>query len=206
MDKQKIKLSILIASIIERNDYLARNLYRFDKQIKENGFEDVVELVVIVDNKEMSIGKKRQSLLEKSKGEWVVFFDDDDKPSENYIRLIMEAIMSDPDADCCGINGVMTTNGSNLQTWVHRLGMTWIGDGRKKLRSGFDYERNIIHFNPVKREKALAAGFKDMRFGEDKDYSDRLNKLLKKEVFIAEPLFHYQYSNAIPHKQKYGIK
>jgi cellulose synthase/poly-beta-1,6-N-acetylglucosamine synthase-like glycosyltransferase len=197
-----MKLSILIATVHERAEMLTKLLGKFEGQRSDD-----IEIVVMSDNKEISIGAKRQKLLERSQGDWVVFFDDDDDPYPKYIKNILQAIYEAEKvgADCIGINGVMTTNGINPQTWCHRLGEIWEGPHTKRCRQkGFTYLRPIIHFNPVKREKALQAGFKDMRFGEDQDYSNRLNKLLKKEVYIKEPLFHYRYVQS-DHKKKYGI-
>jgi len=167
-------LDVLIASVEDRKYELKILLNEFHRQ--------GVNPIVIVDNKELSIGSKRQKLLELATQEWIVFFDDDDWPNQEYVSLIESAILSDDTADCCGIWGRMTTNGKNLKTWGHRLGWP-VGE----RRFGLDYVRPIIHFNPVKREKALQAGFRDLRFGEDMDYATRLNPLLNKEVFIKEP-------------------
>lgn len=194
-DTDKPFLSILIASIEERSNQLKELLAKFERQRGP-----LVEIVTCIDNKEMSIGKKRQQLLEASRGKWIVFFDDDDDPAGYYVRSILQT-GQDPSIDCMGINGIMSTNGMNMQTWCHRLGYPWAEN-----QKGFDYIRPIIHFNPVLRSKALQAGFKDMRFGEDRDYADRLNKLLTKEAYIESPLFHYRYSNKIEHNKKYGIK
>ncbi len=188
------KLSILIASVTDRARELNILLKEFNRQVGHLP----VQIVDYVDNKEISIGMKRQKLLEKCSGEWIVFFDDDDFPMNHYVSEIMKGINTD--CDCMGINGIMTTNGERMQTWCHRLGYKW-----EENKYGYDYIRPIIHFNPVKRNLALKAGFKDIRFGEDRDYSDRLNPLLKKEYFIEKPLFHYRYSTKLEHKKKYGI-
>jgi cellulose synthase/poly-beta-1,6-N-acetylglucosamine synthase-like glycosyltransferase len=202
-ETNKLILSILIATVEERQKQFTSLMQIFNHQLDRDGLRDYVEIVFISDNKEISIGKKRQHLLEKATGEWIVFFDDDDMPSNNYIKLIFEGIMSDPDADCMGIHGTMTTNGRNPQTWCHVLGETWRNGEKGEKHT---YYRPIIHFNPVKRDLALKAGFKDMHYAEDKDYSLRLNKLVKKQYMINEPLFHYQFSNQIPHNKKYGIR
>lgn len=199
-------LSILICSIEERRDKLEGLLLLLGSQITKLHGWATIEIIHITDNKEMSIGSKRQKLLEKAKGDWIVFFDDDDLPAYNYIELILDAIISNKDIDCIGIRGIMTTDGKNNKTWCHRLGYKIQGDGHTPHKSGYDYVRPIIHFNPVKREKALQAGFKDMRFGEDMDYASRLNPLLTKEFFIDEILFHYRYSTDQPHNKKYGVK
>lgn len=195
-------LSILIATVEIRKEVFKKLEFELFRQ---NVYDDV-EVIVLSDNKEISIGAKRQKLLEMAKGDWIVFFDDDDQPCEHYIDLIRSFALTHKECDCMGIRGVMTTNGDNPQTWCHRLGFPIKGNGRGLLQEyGFHFVRPIIHFNPVRRELALQAGFKDLRYGEDMDYASRLNTLLKKEVFIDYELFHYQYDDTVPHKEKYGL-
>ena len=189
-----IKLSILICSIPERSQQLAEVLTIFKNQT----IGKPVEILSDCTGKELSIGSKRQKLLEKAQGKWIVYFDDDDLPFNYYVNEILKGC--DMDVDCMGINGIMTTNGQNQQTWVHKLGYP-IAENM----FGFNYVRPIIHFNPVLKWKAILSGFKDMRYGEDMDYAKRLNPLLEKEYYIIKPLFHYRYSNKIPHNQKYGL-
>lgn len=196
-------LSVLIATVEGRKkefELLEKEFYRQRNRLSCPGD---VEIISMCDNKEMSIGLKSQKMLESSSGLWVNRFDDDDWPMHNYLQLILNGTRV-PGIDCMGINGIMTTNGKNQQRWCHRLGYGW-HEGAFAKRKGFDYLRPIIHFNPVLREKALQAGFKDMRFGEDRDYADRLNKLLTREYYISEPLFHYRYKTE-EFKKKYGIK
>jgi hypothetical protein len=197
-------LSILIASVEERRDSLIELLTNFGNQIHEGKFYSNVEVLREVDNKEISIGLKRQKLLERASGKFVVFFDDDDEPYSFYIKKIIKAIESNKDIDCIGINIDMTTNGTNYQKCSHCLKHGVWRNGNKG--EDFDYYRNITHFNPVLREKAIQAGFRDIRFGEDKDYCDRLNPLLNKEYIIEEPIFHYKFTNHQEHNSKYGIK
>jgi hypothetical protein len=195
-----VKLSILICSIKSRANQLNEVLRLLGTHLE-------VEILIDVDNKEVSVGVKRQRLLEKSVGKWIVYFDDDDEPYYGYIDKILYGIDNYPDIDCMGIYGDMTTNGINPKTWIHSMQFKeWRGDGKKKLDSGFDYERNIIHFNPVLRSKAIQVGFNDIRFGEDKDYAMRLYPLLSKEYLIATPLFHYKFTTSNNHNDKYGIK
>ena len=192
-----MKLSILICSIIERDSELRKLLKNFDLQITN---PNEVEILYCQDNKEMSVGAKRQKLLLTAKGDYIVFFDDDDWPMADYIELVLKAIETAP--DCVGINVAMTTNGQNPQRCCHSLKY-------KQWRNnvdGWDYVRNVTHFNPVKRSLALKTGFRNLRFGEDKDYSDRITRLCKTEVYIHHTLFNYRYSNKINHKEKYGIK
>lgn len=210
-----MKLSILTATTKTRIALFEELLHKFDRQLIALGEPmtsigsanadlihrktESVEYIALSDNKEISIGAKRQKLLELAQGDFVVFFDDDDEPSQNYVRMILDAIT--PDVDCIGMNVQMTTNGKNPQKCCHSLRYkTW-----ENNIDGWNYVRNITHFNPVLRSVALRVGFKDLRFGEDKLYSDGVSKLLRKEAYITEPLFHYQYKTE-PHNIKYGIK
>jgi glycosyltransferase involved in cell wall biosynthesis len=166
-----------------------------------NGLIGKVEIISECDNKQISIGLKRQKLLERATGEFICFLDDDDMPYDNYLRNIVSVIENNPGIDCIGIAIDMTTNGKNEQRCCHSLKYRkW-----KNNVDGWDYVRNITHFNPVRRDLALKVGFQDLRFGEDKLYSDAVTKLCKKEVYITEPVFHYRYSNKQSHQKKYGF-
>lgn len=192
-------LSILIATTFDRREMFKKLWMEFYLQTKDLP----VEVLYEEDNKQMSIGAKRQKLLERAKGEYVVFFDSDDWPYPYYVREIVEALQGKP--DCVGFLIHMTTNRKNPQVCCHSLQYpVWKGDGKVKI-DGYDYVRNVTHFNPVKRDIALQVGFKDLRFGEDRLYSDAVTKLCNTEVFINKKLFHYCYSNLVPHRKKYGF-
>lgn len=194
-------LSILIPTVIERNEDFIKLHAAMVALIRKQKLHHQIEIVYLQDNKEISIGAKRQKLLELAKGDWIVFFDDDDKLYKNYIADIYNAIINNPGIDCIGIVIDMLTNGANPQTCCHRLAYPeW-----KDNVDGYNYVRNITHRNPVKRQLAMQVGFEDLRFGEDKLYSDKITQLCTKEFFIEQPNFLYNYSTAQPHNQKYGI-
>lgn len=189
-------LSILIATTIDRRSLFTRLYAEFIHQKKNHP----VEVLFEEDNKQLSIGAKRQKLLERATSDYIVFFDSDDFPMGDYIESILKALESEP--DCVGMLIKMTTNGLKEQVCCHSLRYKeW-----KERVDGYDYVRNVTHFNPVRRELALSVGFKNIRFGEDRIYSDAVTKLCKTEVFINRPLFHYRYSTSVPHKKKYGIR
>jgi len=195
------KLSILIATTVDRRPLFDKLLEEFIRQIHQiDNMYGGVELLYEEDNKEISIGKKRQRLLERSTGEYVVYFDSDDFPMHNYTSEIMTALQRN--VDCVGFLIHMTTNSKNPQVCCHSLRYkVWA-----KNKNGYNYVRGCTHFNPIKREIALRVGFNDLRYGEDKIYSDAVTRLCKTEAFINKKLFHYRYSNAVPHTKKYGIK
>jgi len=150
-------------------------------QRQSSGLE--VEVLYEEDNKQISVGAKRQKLLERAMGKYVCYFDSDDWPFSYYVKMIVDALETGP--DCVGFLIHMTTNNLNPQVCCHSLRYpVW-----KNKVDGYDYVRNVTHFNPVLRELALKVGFKDMRYGEDKIYSDAVTKLCKTEVFINKKIF-----------------
>jgi len=101
-----MKLSILIASLIEREYYLKRILSILEPQLTPE-----VELVIEIDNRELILGIKQQKLLERAKGDYVCYVDEDDIIPPYYVSEILKAIESEP--DCVATNGIITVDGKN---------------------------------------------------------------------------------------------
>lgn len=176
-----LKLSILIATMPHRASQYAKLRSILDPQLT-----DEVEVLVDMSPKiNCNIGRKRNLLLSKANGVYVVYIDDDDKISGEYVKVILNAIETNP--DCVGISGVITTNGGNHRQW--HISMKY---GRWHELNSI-YYRTPNHISPVKRELALKAGFPNIDFGEDHEYSKRLLPLLKTEVVIPGNIYHYDY-------------
>jgi len=190
-----IKLSILIATIESRAALFAELYLKIDRQKTQE-----VEILSEIDNKQISIGRKRQILLERAKGDYVVFIDDDDDVSMDYIDQILQAIKTEP--DCVGMLIDCDMQGVKQNAIASLKYKNW---GENK--DGFKYIRSPYHKTPVKRWIALKAGFPDRRFGEDYEYSMRLinSGLLKTEVMVKNSIYFYRYKYENP-KTKYGIK
>jgi glycosyltransferase involved in cell wall biosynthesis len=141
------RLSILICSLNSRAHLLKRLRAVLDPQLT-----DEVEVIVNVDDGQLSIGDKRNALLKEATGDYIAFIDDDDMVRTTYVPNILTAILTDP--DCVGIEGIMTTNGSTSgRLFIHSLRYhIWFEDNGV-------YYRNPNHLSPVKRELALKTGF-----------------------------------------------
>lgn len=182
-----MKLSICIATLHKRKHLFDRLVLDLQKQIGEHE----VEIVSVCDDGQDSIGNKRQQMLQQSKGKYVVNIDDDDRIAEFYVEKILEAIEQEPDCvgfkvECHNIVEGKTASVSNkYKEWLSNF-------------DGFDFVRCIHHLTPVKREIAIQIGYKDKRGAEDSDFSFRLRDsgLLKKEVYIDEVMYHYDYNSA----------
>jgi len=190
---KSIKLSILIPSTFDRLE-MTQELVDFLEKQKVPG----VDITVKFDNKEISIGAKRQQMIEEAKGEYIVFIDSDDMVTEDYTSTLMGAIIGKPDCigfdvECSGTKGKTASVSNKWHSW---------GD----LKGGYDYVRTPYHLTPIKREIALKIGYKDLRFAEDNDYSKRLKNsgLIKYEIYIGKVMYYYQYVHQ-DSNIKYGI-
>lgn len=190
-----MRLSILICTIVGREEKLIRLLGRLEKQTNEQ-----IEILIEKDNKEIKIGTKRNLLLERAKGDYICFIDDDDMVTKDYIPKILQALTTNP--DCCGIEGiVIARNGIGVRRGTDQERFRPRELIQKKFIHSIKYEawferggiyyRCPNHLNPIKRELALQVGFPDISRGEDKEYSLKLRFLLKKEVYINNTIYFY---------------
>lgn len=166
---------------------LSSLLEELQNQVQESNAH--VEILVHTDSKEISIGRKRNHLLARAKGEYLCFFDDDDKPSKSYINNIIKALQTKP--DCCSLRGIITWNGERPEVFEHSLRYTeWeTKDGPIK------YLRPPNHLNTIKSSIAKKFEFEDISHGEDKIWSIKMRDsgLLQTETYIDAILYHYLF-------------
>lgn len=203
-----MKLSILICTVNGREAQFAELYAHLRAQGRyvdtKEGCVDKkagVEILFKRDNKEISVGAKRQLLAKRANGLMGSYIDDDDWVPKTYTASILNAITKHPDLDsigflidCSGTRGKTACASNRYDQWRDK----W---------DGFDYVRTPYHKTPIRLEHILAIGFNDMRFAEDSDFSRRLKEkgLIKKEVFINAVMYHYRYKFE-NHNTKYGIK
>lgn len=180
------KLSILVLTVSNRKEYLNRLMSVLKPQIT-----DEVELLIESDSGENSIGKKRNSLISKSIGEYVCFVDDDDVVSSDYVSKILNSLNDDP--DCVGIHLLHFNDGVLGGFTYHSLRYkTWFESPETSL--GIKrYYRNPNHLNPIKRSIAVLCPFPEVSWGEDRNYSMNVLQHLKTENYIIEPIYYYMF-------------
>jgi len=180
-----ITLSILIATMPSRWVKFGHMQAYICENAEDAGLLGYIE-IISDDSMDYNIGTKRNKLLQQAKGEYIVFIDDDDQISHDYVSKILQACKSG--FDCIGISGIITTNGSDKRQW--HISKDY---GRWYTGNDGTYFRTPNHISPVKRELALQAGFPEISFGEDAEYSRRLLPLLKTETKVEGNIYHYDY-------------
>lgn len=158
-----------------------------------------VEIIVACDNKEISIGKKRQNLLLQAVGDHVCYIDDDDWIAPDYVESILAALESSP--DCVGFKIRCTTGGKNPVIAAASMKYKRWGENE----DGYAHVRSPYQKTPIRREIALKVGFPDVRYAEDRIYSQGVTRLISTEVFVDKVLYEYRYRWE-PFSRKYGVK
>lgn len=185
----QIKLSILIPTIESRREMLLDLVDKLLDQADELGVTDQIEIIPLEGNENKSVGAKRNALLEMAGGDYVAFFDDDDEPSEVYIRRIFEGIAMDK--DCISLKGVITFNGENPAIFEHSIKYC----AYKETKNDVKYERYPNHLNAIRASIAKQFRFPDIDFGEDTDWATQLFKSgkIKSEHYVDDVLYHYKF-------------
>ncbi|HSZ58520.1 MAG TPA: hypothetical protein VK797_22830 [Tepidisphaeraceae bacterium] len=181
------RLAILICHLNHRVGQLQRLMDRLSAQCS------ITEISIFIhtDAGEKPVGQKRNELL-RGPQEWSIpycsFIDDDDLVTDDYCPRILTALQENPDV--VGLEGLLVRPApAKPETFIHSMQYSrWFETGPPGSKT---YFRPPNHLNPVKTELAIATGFKPLTHGEDRDYSHRLRPLLKSEVFLEGPVYHY---------------
>lgn len=176
------KLSILIPTLEDRKESLAGLRAELDSQVGKRN----VEVLHLSDNRQMSIGQKRNMLINQSQGEYVAFVDDDDMVFPDYVDKVLNALVKNP--DCTSLTGEIVFSDGYSRPFIHSLRYTqWIDDHGNKV-----YYRPPNHLNAVRRSIALQVGFPPWNSGEDRSFSMGIRHHLKTEQWIDGCIYTYR--------------
>ena len=177
----KPKLSILICSLLERNQlFLSKLLDIINLQIVDKP----VEVLVLSDNAYRPIGTKRNDMLKIAKGEYVCFIDDDDRISDDYVDLILKEI-DEYSPDVVVFNAEITFDGENPK--LVRYGKEYDFSEREDA-----YYRHPNHLM-VHRKSNIFEFYKDIKCGEDGEWAYRHLPRIKTQSRIDKILYYYDY-------------
>lgn len=182
-DSPPLWLSIGILTIPSRREMLERLVDHLYAQILRDAPR---ECEIIVDSGDGNMGAKRQRVLEKAKGHYVVFVDDDDWVAHDYVLRTIDALKETPNADCASLVGVMTTAGTCPERFEHSIAHT-----ENITRDGVHY-RSPRQINTIRTDLARKVGYKDVHYVDDQDFCERVRPLLKVEADTGrDPLYFY---------------
>jgi hypothetical protein len=178
-------LSVLIPTLVERRS----TCERLKESIREK-FNRLcpglrLEIAEAVDNRQMSVGLKRKSLLENAKGKYTVFIDDDDDVTDGYFEDFMACFQAGHDV--MRIRGQMGTH-----TFTHSIEFPL----NTKMYVDGVFVRPPNHLNPMLAEIAKLVTFENATRGEDLKWALGIAKtgLLRSELRSDPTRIHYIYN------------
>ena len=191
MESFEKKLSILICTLPSRVDSFERLKSKLNTQAEENNLQDYIEILSNSDES-ISIGNKRNLLLQESKGLYVCFIDDDDDVADCYLEELSKVVESNK--DCASLKGIITWDGERPEIFEHSIKYKEYKNGLRNQE--VVYERYPNHLNCIKSEIAKQISFTDTNFSEDTDYANMLfaSGLIQTEFTIDKILYYYLYA------------
>lgn len=183
----KPKLSILIPTLVTRREIRKPLMAKLDALAEQSAGK--VEIIPLEDNRQRTIGAKRNELLQMASGEFSAMVDDDDDVTITYVYNIVKAIEDHPKVDCIGMLGEMRINNRFHKWFKHSTQYDHYFHDNKF------YYRPPNHLNPIRTEIARQFKYTDSSFGEDTDWAMQLveAKALKSEYFVTQPVYIYKY-------------
>jgi glycosyltransferase involved in cell wall biosynthesis len=180
--KKRWSICICHVNNPKRSKSLDLLLSELNRQVRESGFQEDIEILVEADNGELTVGKKRNHLIEKSAGEYICFIDDDDFIHPNYVEEIFEHLNGGTDMVFFQIKHLL--NGEYHRTIIPS----------QHIESTIDsiiFTKNYFHLCPHKTEYAEKVEFLNVNFMEDIDYSQKMSKYLYFYKSIDKHLYIY---------------
>lgn len=183
---RNIKLSILVPTVPSRIDLFYPRLIKH--LLKQTESYNDIEVLSIFDNKKRTIGEKRNNLMDMANGEYLVFIDDDDRITDDYIYEIMTALYKNPHTDCVVFDSM--TFFPDRDCYKASFGIEF-EDGifdinNKKLRTA-----KPPHVMVYKSSIAKSHRFPHIQSGEDSDWVNRASKDIVKQTRIDKLLYYY---------------
>lgn len=186
-----MKLSILICSVNNRVGNFLSDLF---EQINSQCVGKDVEVLWLIDNKVMTVGEKRNKLIEMATGEYITFVDDDDKIAIDYVDKLLLSINDKPSDVIC-FKAKISING-----WVYQ-DVLYSKEYENETKVGVFY-RKPNHLMCWKSSIAKHIKYHSINCGEDTDWANRIHKNIKTETLIDDFLYYYDFNDATSETQR----
>jgi len=174
-------------------------LERAEEIRRGKNVDNSIEVIEYMDNRELTIGEKRERLYKLANGLYSWQIDSDDNMVNYAVELILESTKQNPDCvtfrENCMMNGEYYSSNHSLkyEDWADNF-------------DGFDFVRTPFYKDVIKTEIARSVPFEHIRYGEDHAWARALKPHLQTEVHIDEEIYYYIHnSKPEDHNERYGL-
>lgn len=187
-NKMNYKLTILIPTLSSRSVKLQELIIELNYQIQNKP----VQVLWLGDNKSMTTGEKRNSLLKIAKGDFITFVDDDDRIADNYIDVLLKAIEENPHKTVICFRGKQTTDGKQDLDFQYNVNF---GRNFKKEIDGQRWKVMLPDHLCCWNRFRITEQFPDRNLGEDHSWARAMAMTYTEEdqVLLEDYLYFYDY-------------
>lgn len=185
-----IDLSILIPTHIRDIHNLTYLSAILNIQAENAGLN--IEILTHIDSGILSTGDKSNKLMSIAHGKYLCRFDADDKPTDDYMRVMRDGIRSN--ADCISLRGMLYIDGVIDGIFEHSIKYNQYRT--INAREGeVKYERFPNHLNAVKSSIAKQFTYPNKTISEDTEFATKMynSGLIKTEHYDSRIIYLYQY-------------
>lgn len=134
----------------------------------------------------LSIGKKRESLVDKATGKYLCFLDDDEDIAPNYVETLVRLCQLDRD--------VVTFRSFIKNDFYWSVVDMRLGNSNEEATPDRIVKRNAWHVCPVRSKYAKMYKFEDSNYSEDWTWMEQVLKHCETEAHTDQILHSYQHS------------
>ena len=197
-------ISVLIPTLPSRKESLKRLTKEIDRQLgtyhsewtvdpnflMERRQYTGVEVLICEDNKQMTVGAKRNILKKYAKGDYFTFIDDDDRIAPDYFKWVSTA-----SGDVTVFDVIMSENGK--QKYEVKYGVEY-GRDREKGTIAYRLPNHLMVWD----KKFRKIPFPNVNRGEDSAWAMKARQSIKSQTRIDKVLYYYDFNTDTTETQK----
>lgn len=202
-----ILLTVAIPTLTERREIFQPKLEKYYSLLKQQNLEQQVEIITYEDNREMTIGEKRNILIDKAKGSMISFVDDDDDISDDYFYLITKKIQQNKNLDAIEIICHVINKLDQRYNYYVFKGL------QNNLTNNLSFKENInirvryseiSQLNPIKTSLVKCIKYPKIPFHEDFVFQKKIKqKIINVDSILENYIYIYNYNPLTSAVQKY---
>lgn len=200
---RKYTLSILVPSIPERKQKLVSLLDELYRQydLLQPHIKYLGDVEILFDDSKrfldggLSIGKKRESLIQRADGKYLCFLDDDENVAPNYLEVLLR--LCNERKDICTFRNL-----SRLDDYWMIVDMSLFFSYNEQATPEKMIKRLPWHVCPVLSKYAKLYPFPDTNYGEDWEWMEKVLVHCKTEAKTDAVIHVYNHSRKISEADK----
>lgn len=187
----KYDLSILICSLPNRLEKLKPII----DSLRHQSIGKSVQILYLGDNKSMTVGEKRNKLLDLADGWYITFIDDDDQIKPNYLPRIMEAIKEVPEVITFQVEKFFNGQQDRTQKFSREYGRNHRSPDKK-------FNLMLPNHLCVWRKDVIKERFPHKNLAEDHQWAEMMLPHYSNEFHIDEVLYTYNFDKSVTETQQ----